>query len=97
MIGSEQTRIVAQVRPNAKQSQVTGFQDGVLHIRIAAPPTKGQANQELVGFLSETLHTSKGNITIEKGTTNRKKTVAVQGLTQDQVTGLLEKHIQGHT
>jgi uncharacterized protein (TIGR00251 family) len=91
MVEREQARIVTQVRPNARQNQVTGFQDGVLHVRIAAPPIKGQANQELVKFLSDILHTSKSNITIEKGATSRKKTVAIQGLSEKQVIRLLEE------
>ena len=53
---------------------------------------KGKANQELIKFLSSLLGVSKNSLSIEKGMTGKKKTVAVRGLGQDQVLGLLEKY-----
>jgi uncharacterized protein YggU (UPF0235/DUF167 family) len=40
-----QTRIVVRVQPDAGQNQALGFKDGVLHLRITAPPINGKANQ----------------------------------------------------
>jgi hypothetical protein len=80
-----QTKIVAQVQPNARQNEVTGFKDGVLHVRIAAPPVGGKANQELIKFLSALLGVSKTSLTIEKGVTSRRKLIGVTGLTLDQI------------
>ena len=92
VVQKEQIRIAVHVQPNASQNKVAGFRDGVLQVRIAAPPIKGKANQELVKFLSSLLGVSKNNLSIEKGITSRKKTVAVRGLEQDKVLGLLEKY-----
>lgn len=61
---------------------MVGFEDGVLRVKIAAPPVKGKANRELVGFLSKLLGVSKGSITIEKGATSRRKLIAIEGLSQ---------------
>ncbi len=80
-----QTRIVVQVQPNAGQNQVLGFKDEVLYVRIAAPPIKGKANQELIKFLSDILKVSKSNLTIEKGMAGKRKVIGISGLTQDQV------------
>jgi len=85
MVEKEQARIVARVQPNACQNQVLGFKDGVLHLRIAAPPIKGKANQELIKFLSDILGVSKSNLTIEKGVTGKKKVIGIIGLTQNHV------------
>ena len=87
----EQVTIVVQVRPNASQNRVARFEDSVLHLRIAAPPVKGKANRELLGFLSDILEISQTSLTIEKGLTNKRKVIAVTGLTQQQVTELLGK------
>lgn len=92
MVQKEQIRITVHVQPNANQNKVVGFGDGVLQVRIAAPPIKGKANQELVKFLSTLLGVSKSSLTIEKGVTGKKKTVAVRGLGQDRVLRLLEKY-----
>lgn len=80
-----QTNIVVQVQPNARRNEVLGFEDGVLHIRIAAPPVKGQANRELIDFLGRLLGVSKASITIEKGLTSRRKVVTIEGLDRAQI------------
>ena len=82
---AEQTKIVVQVQPSASQNKLVRFENGVLHLKIAAPPVKGKANQELVKFLSDTLDVSKTSLTIEKGLTSRRKVIAVQGQAQDEV------------
>ena len=81
----EQATIVVQVQPNASQNRVARFEDGVLHLRIAAPPVKGKANRELIAFLSDILRVPKSNLTIEKGMTSKRKIVAIEGLAQQQV------------
>jgi len=89
-VKEEQATIVVQVQPNASQNKVARYEDGVLHLRIAAPPVKGKANRELIKFLSDILGIAKGNITIEKGLTSRRKVVAIEGITQEEVVGRLE-------
>ena len=74
-----------QIQPNARRNEVLGFEDGVLRVKIAAPPVKGKANKELVDFLSGLLGVSKGSITIEKGLTSRRKLVVIEGLSQAQI------------
>lgn len=86
----EQARIVVRVQPNASRNEVLRFKEGALHLRIAAPPVKGKANQELIKFLSAFLGVSKSNLTIEKGMTSRVKVIGIDGLTQDQVMERLE-------
>lgn len=77
--------IWVRVQPNASQNAVLGFKDGVLQIRIAAPPIKGEANQELIKYLSRILGISKRQLTIEKGMTNKRKAIGISGLTPNQV------------
>jgi uncharacterized protein (TIGR00251 family) len=84
--------ITVRVQPNAGQNKVVQFEDGVLHLKIAAPPVKGKANEELIKFLSDILGVAKSRLTIEKGLTSRNKIVAVRELGQDAVDGLLERY-----
>jgi uncharacterized protein len=74
--------ITLRVQPNAKRNEVLKLEDGVLHVKIAAPPVKGKANRELIDFLSNLLGVGKGAITIDKGLTSRNKVVAIVGLDQ---------------
>jgi uncharacterized protein (TIGR00251 family) len=92
MVQKEQVRITVHVQPNASQNNVVSFQDGVLQLRIAAPPIKGKANQELIKFVSSLLGVSKSNLSIVRGMTGKKKTVAIRGLGVDRVFRLLEKY-----
>ncbi|MDD5126633.1 MAG: DUF167 domain-containing protein [Dehalococcoidales bacterium] len=73
------------VRPGAHKNEVIGFTREVLEVRVAAPPFKGKANQELIDFLSKTLGISKSSLNIIKGLTSRHKLLAVTGLTQEEV------------
>jgi len=90
-VNEEQAIIVLQVQPKASRSKIVRFEDGILHLRIAALPIKGKANQELVKFLSHVLGIDKSSLTIEKGMTSKRKVVVVKKLTQSQVTRLLKK------
>ena len=86
------TTIVIQVHPKAKQNKVVRFKDGILHLRIAAPPTKGRANEELIKFLNSILGVTKNQLTIERGMASKKKIVAIGELKEDQVMRLLGKY-----
>jgi len=82
---NETASVSVVVQPSASRNEVVGFEDGVLRVKIAAPPVKGKANRELVDFLSKRLRVSRGSITIEKGLTSRRKVVAIEGLSKDEV------------
>lgn len=91
MVKSEEARLVVRVRPNAKQNQLLGFKEGILQIRIAAPPIEGKANEALVKFLSTHLGVSKSRLSIERGLTGRTKTIIIHGLSQSQAMSELTK------
>jgi len=83
----EEARIVVRVQPNAGRSEVLGFKNGCLRIKIAASPIKGKANRELLSLLSDVLKISKCNIAIKKGTTSKTKVIGISGLSQEQLMG----------
>ena len=82
---SSETRISLHVYPNALRNQLVGWHDGVLGVKVAAPPVKGQANRELVAFLSRLLGVSQGSLAILKGHTSRNKLIAISGLSREEV------------
>ena len=85
------TRIAVQAHPGAKKNEILRFEAGVWHLKIAALPTEGKANKELIEFLSEILGVSKSRLSLEKGTTSHKKLISVQGLTMGQCEERLKK------
>jgi uncharacterized protein (TIGR00251 family) len=82
---TSEARISLHVYPNAPRNQVVSFEGGVLAVKVAAPPAKGQANRELVAFLSQQLGVSKSRLAIIRGHTSRNKLISVSGLTKEEV------------
>ena len=68
------------VQPRASRTRPVGEHGGRLKIQLAAPPVDGEANRALVEFLAEALGIRKGDVTIERGETGRRKTVRVAGV-----------------
>jgi hypothetical protein len=56
-----------------------------LRLKIAAPPQKGRANQELVVFLSRQLGLKRDSVEIISGHTARNKVIRIRGLSKDEV------------
>jgi uncharacterized protein len=67
------------VQPRASRTRVVGEHDGRLKIQLAAPPVDGEANRALLEFLADALGVRKGDVTVERGETGRRKTVRVVG------------------
>lgn len=85
MSANKLAMLPVRVQPNAARSEVAGFVDGVLSMRVAAPPVRGEANRELVEFLSQALGVSRSQIEIVRGRTSRNKVVAINGLSRAEV------------
>ncbi len=70
------------VSPGARRTEVVGLHGDRLKVRVAAPPEKGAANQELLAFLARSLHLPKTSFRLQ-GARSRAKIVEVQDLTPD--------------
>ena len=73
------------MHPNAARNELAGFVEGVLRVKVAAPPVKGRANKELIAFLAQKLGLSKGDLVILKGHTSRNKVISIVGLTREEL------------
>lgn len=45
--------LLVNVKPNSKESAVAAIDDKQAHIQISAPPKDGEANEELIAYLSK--------------------------------------------
>lgn len=75
------------VTPNASRTEVRGtdpWRHGV-RIRVAAKPTEGAANAELVRFLALRLRVPESALRIVAGRRSHRKTVAIAGLPREAV------------
>jgi uncharacterized protein len=63
--------------PNAARTQMDGLHDGVLKLRLHAPPVNGKANDALVRWLATTLEVRLADIELVRGHTSRRKALRV--------------------
>ena len=92
-INRQENRLAVKVTPNAGRNEITGWRDGALQVKIAAPPEKGKANKELIDFLSQALGVKKSAVTIITGLTGRNKTIAVEGLSREEIENKLKSSL----
>jgi hypothetical protein len=82
-----------KVAPRASRTQIEGWYEHMLKVRLHAPPVDGKANAALIALLAETFDIHKGNIVILSGETSRQKLVRVTGLSAEQIRMRLESLI----
>ena len=80
-----------RVQPRASKSGVAGELDGVLKIRLAAPPVEGRANEELIRLLAELFDAPRQRIAILSGQTSKNKVVVVGGISVDEAERVLSE------
>lgn len=71
-----------KVTPKSKVTCITGWENGFLKIKVAAPPEKGEANQAVIRLLSKILHIPQKNISLMKGRSSRIKLFLLKGITK---------------
>lgn len=89
------TKLRVRVQPGAKSSEVVGWREEVLQVRVVAKAREGRANEALVSLLAETLGVAKWRIAIVAGHSGRDKMVDVDGLGNEEVRELLQRPANG--
>ena len=67
------------VRPRASRSALAGMHDGVLALRVCAPPADGQANDAVIKLLATTFGVRAGAVEIVRGESSRRKLIRIRG------------------
>lgn len=84
------TVIDVWVIPGARRSGVAGIHDGALRVRVGAPPEGGRANKAVLALLGELL---PAHLSLEGGSTSRRKKVRVEGRSPEAVATLLVENL----
>jgi uncharacterized protein len=72
--------ISVRVQPRARRDELVAVRDGVVVVRVTAPPLDGRANDAVRRLLAEQLGVRTANVTIVRGERSRDKLVQVDGL-----------------
>ena len=80
MAGAGTEALAVRVTPRSSRNQVLGLRDGVVAIKLQAPPVDGAANAALLAYVAEQLGVPRREVTLVRGDTSRSKWIAVKGL-----------------
>lgn len=73
--------LTVKIVPGSSKTAVAGILDGMVKIKVAAPPEKGKANECLTSFLAKQLGVRKNAVTIAAGQTSPVKQIEITGIT----------------
>ncbi|MES2090047.1 MAG: DUF167 domain-containing protein [Pseudomonadota bacterium] len=65
------------ISPNAKRTELVGWHDGALRVRLAAPPVDGAANDALRRWLADELKLTLARVELLRGASGRRKQLAL--------------------
>ena len=71
--------------PKASKSEIKGWENGELVIRLAAVPEKGEANEELIRHLAAILGIGKSKLHLVQGEKSRHKRVCIKELSLEDI------------
>uniref|UniRef100_A0A673G2M1 UPF0235 protein C15orf40 homolog n=1 Tax=Sinocyclocheilus rhinocerous TaxID=307959 RepID=A0A673G2M1_9TELE len=88
--------IAIHAKPGAKQNAVTDVSEEAVGVAIAAPPTDGEANAELLRYLSKVLELKKSEVSLDKGSKSREKVIRVTAaVSQEEILKKLRTEASG--
>ena len=72
--------LTVRLQPRARRDEVVGERDGVVVIRVTAPPVDGKANAALCRLIAKRAGVAPSRVEIVRGHTAREKVIRVEGL-----------------
>lgn len=80
-----ESRFAVRLTPRAARDDVDGVVDGVLRVRVTAPPVDGAANVALLRLLADRLGVPRRDLRIVSGDSARQKVVAADGIPPEAI------------
>jgi uncharacterized protein (TIGR00251 family) len=81
--------VTIRLQPRAKRDEVVGERDGVVVIRVMAPPVDGKANAALCRLIAKRVGVAPSRVEIVRGHTARDKVIRVAGVADDALRAAL--------
>ncbi len=79
------SRLRLRVSPGAARPGIVGRHGAAWKVRVAQAPEDGKANAAVVRLLADTLALPLRDVSIVSGHTSRDKTVALEGIDDDEI------------
>ena len=82
------------LQPKASREGIIGEADGILKLRVTAPPVDGQANEACLRLLAKALDLPPSRLQIVSGQHARLKTIRIRSASADAIRGILRKILE---
>ena len=79
----ERTTLAVRAHTRAAAAGIGPWQDGVLHVRVTAPPAEGRANEMIRRSVAKALGLSPGRVRLVSGDRSRAKRYELDGIAPD--------------
>ena len=83
MIRAMELRV--RVTARASRDELAGLRDGVLHVRVTAPPVDGRANQAVCRLIARAVGVGRTSVSVTRGERSRDKVVRIEGVEPEAV------------
>jgi len=81
-----------RLQPRARRSEIVGWRDGALLVRVTAPPVDGKANAALCKLLAKELGVAPSTVAVIRGSSARDKLLRIDGI---ETTELAHRLVDG--
>lgn len=88
--------LAIHAQPAAKRTAIVGIYSDKLKVCLASPPVDGKANTVLIKFFAKLLHIPKSSIELTRGDTSREKSLAIYGLSSQDLLERLHKYLSSN-
>ncbi|MBP1710409.1 MAG: hypothetical protein H6Q49_611 [Deltaproteobacteria bacterium] len=85
------------VNPHASRAGISGISEGILKLKVTAPPVEGAANEACIDLLAKTLKLRKSQMKISAGAKGRKKTILVSEISKTDLERKIYQLDAGHS
>jgi uncharacterized protein len=72
--------IAVRLQPRAGANEIVGVRDGVVVVRVTAPPVEGRANEALCRLIAKRARVGVRRVSVVRGERSREKVIRVEGI-----------------
>jgi uncharacterized protein len=83
------------VQPRASRSEIAGWREDALSVRLTGPPVEGAANRACRDFLAEALGVKRADVELVSGEKSREKRFRIDGLTEEELRKRVDALLSG--
>ena len=85
MAGMDSGEVPVKLTPRARANEISGERNGVLLVRVTAPPIDGRANDALCRLIAKRAGVGVRSVSVVRGISSREKVVRVEGISAEDL------------